>query len=1806
MNKLLFFFLILSIGLTQVFSKPKPNPKDLKKTEIKKQIERDFLQGFVLDKVTKKGIKNATIEIKNINLGVGYYKIQTDENGFFKIKDFIRQVQYSMDITANGYVNHQSNTVSYSNDIKVYLDREGIVAGNVRDTNDKPIAGVEVKLSRVTSYSEDYDYGESSKAIYTKTDASGFYKFTKLYAGRVNLRFSKDGYIKETAKIKKIEAGERVRLPMALHKPASVNGFLLIKDLDTPATNITVTLVGKATHSAYTFPNGEFKLDDIKPGIYDLKFSHKGFIGFSKKSIKIAEGQSIKDLKFTIQPKNPSIVVTAHKYTFAPGGKIEFSLRTLRIEKYKVRIYQIPAISLIQIPSDLNKLNPQEKDFKVVNEWEESIKHFAPYNWMYQKLELKDAMATGAYCLEVSADNKIIERKVFSITSTGIVVKRSVNTILTYATSLVDNKPIAKAKVLVLRMKKPEPSQEKKNENPPKDTQGNENDVTIDIDVDSDYIPHDYTEDEDKNEFTLNQVQKWNVDIVHSGETNDQGLFIYSANSTEELVVLTIHEDGSYAICNTGTPYLAKGEKEKYYIYTDRPVYRSGDTIYFKILGKQMAEKFLPIQNRSYLYKIVDYQGSPIHSGDLTLNDWGIFHGEYISGKKAVSGKYYIQIQDLKKNALSEYPFYIEQYIKPEYKIEINTTQPSYTNGQTAEFKIEAKYFFGAPMKNANLSYKIYETKITDERESWWEQGEVYEYKRVKAEGEKYLDENGTTVIKMDCGVLPFDRRLMIEVSITDKSNVQISSSRSVYVGRGNFKIHIQSEKNFYSILEEKSFKIVSEDNNGKPLSKELIVNIYKYIWKPWERVYVHDAKPIYTTKIKTNEKGEYDLKIGDELKIPGEFDLEVTSTDDNRNIIKGSYLVWLYRDKNNVIPAKFKNIELAVEKSTMEGDGELTVLVKSRFMDNYVCLTLEGKDIYETRVVKMDGNVIPVKFQFKKEYSPNVYITATVQRNRNLFSTSAEVDFPYKDTKLKFDFTLDKKVYAPGEKANIKIKVTDENNQPVQADLSIGVVDESIYQIRADHTPHINPFFYTKISNWVSTVYSYPVTILAGAGKNTPNKDKSVRENFKDTAFWNATIKTNAQGIAEVLFELPDNLTTWRITTRAHDRDGRLGEDIDRFISTKDIIARIGKPRFFVEKDQINMIGIVNNNTKTGIESIQTRFLLGKKKINPEEKLKISLPGYGMSKTYYPITIPMNRSSVDVTYLAKSPNDRDGIQYTIPILKRGLTYKILGSGDLATHREIKITPINTESGLKYYPEELQIKLSPSPMEKFTESVRYMTDYSYSCTEQTISKYLSLIAYSALQESDSTLPNNSAHLDLINEGVRKIQQIQNSDGTWGWWYGGKGNEYLTGYALESLFIAQKNGVAISTSTLDYGKSAVINMLNATYKIDPNALAYLQYIYSLYGQWNEKSYKKLIVRNDLNAYQIAYLIRAIHQISKNEGHSVLKKEIPGLVQKLKSLKKADGYGTYFESSVERWSIYGGRIDSSAAVYMALTEIGDTSVLSNQLIQSMLKLSKEYGWSNTKETASALLSISKYLQKNKSKSIPKGTVQFYVDNVKIGEIKFDKQKEMSRKDLTLVIPMSKLKTKTEYTIKAVGPKSNDILFDVTMDGTLRLIDEKNIDMASKSNSIDALQKGLVIEKTYYKVKRIRDMNNQEYMVPEKFIGKHNIKVGDEIMVKLRFKGDADYDYLMIEDFLPSGFEVSKLNAYENSGLYSYAEKRDEKVVYFINSISKNKVQEVAYILRAELPGKFFVRPTRIETMYDPETQSWSAPAVFHVNK
>lgn len=1732
----------------------------------------ETLEGTVLDSQTGKGIPGATVELKNANLGVGYFKTVTDSRGHYRIDGFIKNISYNVTVLAGGYVTHSERTEISPPSFGVRLDREAVLGGEVRDSSGRALAGVEVRLDEGFSG----DAAPSGDRPRAETGPDGKYEFRKLRDRAVAVVFSKTGYIGETARVKYLKKGESFNLPMVMYRPAKISGILAVKDANTPAVNINVSLAGRTAYSVQSFPDGTYVFDDVKPGSYRLQMGHPGFLPV-KSELTIAEGESRKGTDFALTSRSPSLSVHAYRYTFTPGAEIQFDMRTFRLEKVSVAVYRVPMEIMAGGKADPVRMSPAAAGFREVKRWSEPVKNFRPYDWRYQSLGLNTPLTPGGYCIELSGGGGIVDRKFFSVTTLGVVMKRSRDSVFAYVTDLVKNVPVKGARVMLFDTTPAKKEHAKSAQ------------------------PFDPPE----------RIEKLPAQALHRGVTDSSGVYRHGVSGAAHLTVLALGDDGSYAFCSTGSPLAFEHQMNRFFIYTDRPVYRSGNTVFYKIIGKRRDERGMPLANRAIHFEIKSQDdGRTIGGGAAALDEWGTAHGKVELDDGAALGRYTIRA-GLEANALFDSGhFFVEQYRKPEFKVDIVPSKDYYINGDTAQFKVESRYFFGAPMRNALVRYRFYETMLRDrDTVYWWEQDEgARSYGRIRLQGEKFADAGGIAVLQLDCGNLNYDREITLEASVVDKSNAVITAKKTVRVGRGEFYVKLVPSRNFFEDTGSRRVAVKTLTHAGAPVARTVRLQLFRYIWRPLQMVYVHESRPVFQETVTTGSDGNAAVEIP-RLHAGGEFDLVAEARDGRGNDIRASRVLWIYSDDGADVASRFKNLELSVDRNKLPGPGTVTCLLKSRFAGATVCLTLEGRGIFDHRVVTLKGNMAAVTFPVKAEYGPNFYVHAVMQRNRALYTAHSEVALPPKDTALDIAVAADRERYLPGGKASVILTVKDGKGNPVRADVSLACVDESIFHVRPDHTPGIFDFFYSRISNWVLTGYSYPITLLAGAIKSAI---RLVRERFEDTALWLPSVRTGPDGTARITIDLPHNLTTWRITARGHDMAGRVGQAKMNFLVTQDLVARVGRPRFFSEGDRISLIGIVTSNSTKDLPLVKEEMQVDGKAVRPDEKVSLSLPAGGTARSFYPVTVPEGRESLELFYSAGAGKDAgDALKIKVPVESRGAAYNLFASGDTAGNKTVVLAPLGDTGDFEFAPKWLKLTVDPGPVSKMIRAAEELARYPYACIEQSISAALPALALRDLLRRRGLMHIADFRKldDKARRAMNKIYAEQNDDGTWGWFAGDRGNEYVTGHVLSSLKLARTLGLAVDGDTVTQGVEAAKRILEGP-GADADAKSFLLACAAEWGAWSDSAFEFIAVSKGANPYRLANFTRALSMTGSIKGigsetRQKLGAKLAESAGTLLQMQQKDGRGVYWKATPEQrrgWP--GGDTEVSAHVLRALSALNDQSPVAGMLAASLMRRGTGDAWLSTKESAAVITALCEHLDRRGDPLSEKGRVTISLNGSPKGELVFDTSKRAHPADLSRVIKLEPGRAGS-YSVTVDGDAG--VTFGAVLRGNLYFKKEGFLSfLKSEAGGLRGLDNGISLVRDYSPVMRVRDINDAEYSVPQSFTGATRLRVGDEIMVRLRFRALDDFEYLLLEDFLPSGFEVVKKDAYMGSQPYSRVERRDDRMAFFFTGLGKGRVYEVAYTMRAELPGEFIARPARLECMYEPSIQGWSKPARFSVEK
>lgn len=621
------------------------------------------------------------------------------------------------------------------------------------------------------------------------------------------------------------------------------------------------------------------------------------------------------------------------------------------------------------------------------------------------------------------------------------------------------------------------------------------------------------------------------------------------------------------------------------YITTDRPAYKTVDTINFW--------GFLKKKNQASNYEVVlstsefdNYYGDNVvlSRQDISVNEKGTFSGK-IDLKGTTTGYYSLEIKDKKTGEILKY-YYVNviNYSKPVYKLSLESNQEAYINGDTVKLTGKAEFYSGAPVKDLELKIGIqadsspdliktdaegnfnYETKAKFEVEGNYTMGSIFKTFQVSAVNPEEAEIAATKTIY----VYPKSTSLAI-TSQTDPQSKnsalinfelnQVDTAKQTKVGDGLEYLGKAIEGQKISVFITESEYVATQ--NGT------YYDFYaKQSYPSYEYNRVERSKKNY--EVTTGTDGKAQLKI--ETKPDRAYDIEANYTNgDGKNILKTNIYNYAYAGENT--PGSISLEGVAYGDKFKEGDKVNFTLTSTRKemvqpdSGNKYLLILT-----QDRVVKTIMSDKPdFSFDYTSEFAPGIYAMALVF-NGKMFGHTYEEKLPYdySNKELKIEVQADKETYKPREKAKISIKITDKNGSPVAAKTYITLVDESIFDQFNEPIQALESLYQINYSGFVSFFATHEDTVyqsIERGGFGAGGGDEP-RSDFKDTVIAKE-IETDANGLANIEVALPDNLTSWRITTQSITSNLQAGTTISNIKVSKPFFIDVVSNEVYLEADK-------------------------------------------------------------------------------------------------------------------------------------------------------------------------------------------------------------------------------------------------------------------------------------------------------------------------------------------------------------------------------------------------------------------------------------------------------------------------------------------------------------------------------------------------------------------------------------------------------------------------------------------------------------
>ena len=1253
-------------------------------------------------------------------------------------------------------------------------------------------------------------------------------------------------------------------------------------------------------------------------------------------------------------------------------------------------------------------------------------------------------------------------------------------------------------------------------------------------------------------------------EVVQSKISDDLGnaLFDYEG----KVLYILASKDNQASLLKLTNPLSTDGydvdglqtqSQIKAFIYTDRGVYRPGDSIHLNVVARNDKESLAhPITLTLFNpkgQKIID---------EKTLNPQGdgFFYEKIDTDKNGLNGIYKIKI-DIAKQSFYE-DILVQSVVPNRIKVELNADENLTLDNKDLFYTLNAKYLFGAA--GANLKY---ETKVHFTPQSYKNSKYPnYIFKNPSLlnltsteENEGVLDEEGKahTSVRIPSKILNsqgynFTARIVSDVF--ESGGRSVKAIKDVNLNKYDYFIGIKTLENDYVKEGSKiTFSaIVSDLKENLVAGKKLTYRIYQNRYSWW---WDYDTYDEFLRSIKTDKNSNL-IATGELIssKAPSSFEFDtkgyygemfIELVDEQSGVSTGQNFYvssWGEPNRANVV----SSLKIKSDKTSYNINDTAKVEFESIKGAKALVSLSDDTKIIDSFIIDTQQTSTSVDIPIKKEYVPNIYVSVSLfqdyQKHENDRALRLFGVVPLKvedsSTKLKLNLKTPEKI-LPG--SDFEIEVKSEDNKAFT--YTLAVVDEGLLDLTDFKTPDIWGYFYAKRGFNLLTYDNYSQIIAKQTGGDLMSRADKNRDDkaqrFKSVVLYQAPVKSDENGYAKLKFNMPNYIGSVRVMLVASRQNAFASEEKNIQVNAPvvmletfpralrigdefEFLAQIFKTEDFIKEASLSLRskqGLINfdkNEVKIEFGTQKSKEVFIKAAVS-EEAVGMDTIEFELKTKDYSY-----KDSVEIDIKAINPYTYES---ETKLIKAGESKEFILSNDFVK---------GTNNAI--------LKLSPTPILNLDKRLKYLLNYPYGCIEQTTSAVLPQIFIDKLSNDF----DKQKAINNINAAIEKYTRFQTSDGGFAYWSGGKNsNIWGSNYAGMFLLLAKENGYFVPKGMLErwikYQKNFVAS--NGLLKTQSGDYDFLNlkadslYLLALAKEPNISAmnllYERLNELDNTSKWQLAaaYKLSGMEDIAKKIANTASIK--PNLNPYLYSLS----YGTPIRDEAIIFNAYKeiyGEINEAL-----LKDISDT-LLSNDYL-------------STQSSGYLLYALAQSVNLQKAQ-----------DNFMDASLNLNGEE----------IPLSQNKVQSfEFTEgKAIIKAKKDTFVSLTQEGV-------------KLKEQEPFSNRLQIFREFY--------NEKGEKIDEKLL-----KSSQSFYMKISVALDdssSDVENLALTQILPSGWEVAnlllddKVPKFAKGSNYDFIDIRDDKIMWFFNLYDNNS-KSFFIKLNAVTPGTYTLSGAFVEAMYD----------------
>lgn len=713
-----------------------------------------------------------------------------------------------------------------------------------------------------------------------------------------------------------------------------------------------------------------------------------------------------------------------------PGEKVWVQLDVRNLQNLKI------SISRLNITADNEYDAQDEATYKMLLKKTTKLhqKDFSrnyygrpDYETVKDSIEIGDNLPLGAYLMEVTSDNTGIapQRELFYVSNLAVMIQQLPDDKHRYVVvNATDGQPVPGAKIML------------------------------------------YDRDYDV------KTGKWKR-LVHARLTTDENGEAYFKNVDGNVLISTSNDKFTPAkdIYLSRTRYYEqKDDKIKHQLFTDRSIYRPGQTVHASAISyivKKGLDASVPGKSMELNFILRDANGKQVAEQKATTDEYGTASVDFELPKEGQTGLYFISV-----NGTATKYVRVEEYKRPTFEITFPKVNEKYNWGDTVVVKATAKTYSGVPVQGAKVEYQV-----TRRNQLWW-WGAGSAGQLVKTDS-CVTREDGT-----------FDVEIPLEASLSGKDEVDMSEFMRI-ARFFNFEVSAivtdisgESHEGVMSLplgtkptiltvnlpkrIETDSLKTVTfayRNASGMPISSRLKYRIDKGEWK--------DAEANAPVSIKEYASSSASSSL---VWKSGVHQLEAICGQDT---LQQKFTLFSMKDTHPVEPTTEWYYQTA---KTFPRDGK-PVYIQVGSSENgahIVYSIIAGNKLLEKGAWELGDSIVTLPFTYKEEYASGIVLNYSFVKQGKCYTRMMSIARPLPEKKLNIAWKTFRNRLTPGQKEEWTLKITTPDGKPAKAQLMSVLYDKSLDQI-APHSWKMSLGFSQWLPScyWTSNLWYYTMDLL-------------------------------------------------------------------------------------------------------------------------------------------------------------------------------------------------------------------------------------------------------------------------------------------------------------------------------------------------------------------------------------------------------------------------------------------------------------------------------------------------------------------------------------------------------------------------------------------------------------------------------------------------------------------------------------------------------------------------------------------------------